>query len=95
MEMNRFYQLMLMLWLCCLCTMAQSDAVWTLSGKVTDAKTRKPMPHVSVTDRSVGTVTNEAGEFVLKLSQAPETVTFSYLGYKTQQLSASKLNGVR
>ena len=95
MEMKRFYPLMLLLWLCSLCAMAQDDAVWTLSGKVTDAKTRKPMAHVSVTDRSVGTVTNEAGEFILKLQKAPETVTFSCLGYKTQQLSAAALGGVR
>ena len=87
--------MMTVLWLCSLCAMAQDDAVWTLSGKVTDAKTRKAMPHVSVTDRSVGTVTNEAGEFVLKLQQAPETVTFSCLGYKSQQLSAKDMNGVR
>lgn len=87
--------MMSVLWLCSLCAMAQDDAVWTLSGKVTDAKTRKAMPHVSVTDRSVGTVTNEAGEFVLKLQQAPETVTFSCLGYKSQQLSAKDMNGVR
>lgn len=95
MEMKRFGQLLLLLCLCSLCAMAQDEGVWILSGKVTDAKTHKAMPHVSVTDRSVGTVTNEAGEFVLKLPQAPETVTFSYLGYKTQHLSASKLNGVR
>ena len=86
---------MLVFWLCSLCALAQGDDVWTLSGKVTDAKTRKPMAHVSVTDRSVGTVTNEAGEFVLKLPSAPETVTFSCLGYKTQKLSAKALGSVR
>lgn len=93
--MMRCGLMMTVLWLCSLCAMSQDDAVWTLSGKVTDAKTRKAMPHVSVTDRSVGTVTNEAGEFVLKLQQAPETVTFSCLGYKSQQLSAKDMNGVR
>ena len=93
--MKRFCQLMLVFWLCSLCALAQGDDVWTLSGKVTDAKTRKPMAHVSVTDRSVGTVTNEAGEFVLKLPSAPETVTFSCLGYKTQRLSAKALGSVR
>ena len=93
--MKRFYHLMLLLWLCSLCAMAQGDAAWTLSGKVTDAKTRKPMAHVSVTDRQVGTVTNEAGEFVLKLPKAPERVTFSCLGYKTQHLTAAALDGVR
>lgn len=95
MEMMRFYQLMFVFWLCSLCTMAQDDGVWTLSGRVMDAKTHKAMPHVSVTDRNVGTVTNEMGEFVLKLPKAPATVTFSCLGYKTQQLSAAAMNGVR
>lgn len=95
MEMMRTYLTMVALCLCSLFAMAQDDAVWTLSGKVTDAKTRKPMAHVSVTDRNVGTVTNEAGEFTLKLQKAPKTVTFSCLGYKTQRLDASAMGGVR
>ena len=76
--------------LCCLCLMAQSDGMWTFSGKVVDAKTRKAMSHVSVTYRNVGTVTNEEGEFTLKLKETPATVTFSCLGYKTQYLSAAE-----
>ena len=95
MEMMRTYLTILALCLCSLYAIAQDDGVWTLSGKVTDAKTRKPMAHVSVTDRSVGTVTNEAGEFTLKLQKAPKTVTFSCLGYKTQRLDASAMGGVR
>ena len=87
--MMRTYLTIMALCLCNLFPMAQDDAVWPLSGKVIDAKTRKPMAHVSVTDRQVGTVTNDAGEFVLKLSQAPQTVTFSCLGYKTQKRSAA------
>ena len=82
--------ILLTILLCCLPLAAQNDALWTFSGKVIDAKTRKAMPHVSVTDRTVGTVTNEAGEFTLKLKTAPERVTFSCLGYKTQQLSAAQ-----
>lgn len=93
--MMRTYLTILALCLYSLFAMAQDDGVWTLSGKVTDAKTRKPMAHVSVTDRSVGTVTNEAGEFTLKLQKAPKTVTFSCLGYKTQRLDASAMGGVR
>lgn len=93
--MMRTYLTILALCLCSLYAIAQDDGVWTLSGKVTDAKTRKPMAHVSVTDRSVGTVTNEAGEFTLKLQKAPKTVTFSCLGYKTQRLDASAMGGVR
>ena len=76
--------------LCCLQMMAQSDSVWTFSGKVIDAKTRKGMPYVSITDRQVGTVTNDEGEFSLKLKSEPQQVTFSYVGYKTLRLTASE-----
>jgi len=79
--------------MCLLCgvfTMAQTDEVWSFSGKVVDAKTRKALSHVSVTDRSVGTVTNEDGEFTLKLKAAPTAVSFSCLGYRTQRLTAAE-----
>ena len=75
---------------CCLCLLAQTDGVWTFSGRVVDAKTRKALSHVSVTHRNVGTVTNEEGEFTLKLKETPATVTFSCLGYKSQHLSAAE-----
>ena len=76
--------------LCCLYLMAQTDGMWIFSGKVVDAKTRKALSHVSVTHRNVGTVTNEEGEFTLKLKETPATVTFSCLGYKSQHLSAAE-----
>ena len=76
--------------LCCLEMAAQTDSVWTFSGKVIDAKTHKGMPYVSVTDRQVGTVTNEQGEFTLKLQSEPQAITFSYVGYKTLRLSSSE-----
>ena len=79
-----------MVLLCSLCSMAQTDGVWTFSGKVVDAKTRKALSHVSVTDRSVGTVTNEEGEFTLKLKSEPAAVVFSCLGYRTQRLTAAE-----
>ena len=86
-KMKRCSLLVALCWLCCLGVLAQADSLWTVSGRVIDAKTRKPMASVSVTDRSVGTVTNEEGEFTLKLKAQPEAVTFSYLGYKSQRLS--------
>ena len=78
-----------MILLCGLYTMAQ-DGVWTFSGKVVDARSRKALSHVSVTDRNVGTVTNEEGEFTLKLKAVPTAVTFSCLGYRTQRLTAAE-----
>ena len=78
-----------MILLCGLYTMAQ-DGVWTFSGKVVDARSRKALSHASVTDRNVGTVTNEEGEFTLKLKAEPTAVTFSCLGYRTQRLTAAE-----
>ena len=78
-----------MILLCGLYTMAQ-DAVWTFSGKVVDAKTRKALSYVSVTERNIGTVTNAEGEFTLKLKAEPTAVTFSCLGYRTQRLTAAE-----
>lgn len=81
--------------LCSLSLAAQTDVVWAFSGKVVDARTRKAMAHVSVTDRTVGTVTNEEGEFTLKLKAEPETVTFSCLGYKTRRLTAAECKALQ
>jgi len=60
---------------------------------VVDGKTRSAMKWVSVTDKSVGTVTNDDGEFVLKLrrqSGVMPRVTFSFLGYRSRQLTAEE-----
>ena len=81
--------ILIMVLLCSVYTMAQ-DGVWTFSGKVVDAKTRKALSYVSVTDRNVGTMTNEEGEFTLKLKAEPMAVTFSCLGYRTQRLTAAE-----
>ena len=81
--------ILVMTLLCSLYTMAQ-EGVWTFSGKVVDAKTRKALSHVSVTDRNVGTVTNEEGEFTLKLKSEPAAVVFSCLGYRTRRLTAAE-----
>ena len=91
--MKRNCLLLATVWLCCLGLSAQGDSIWTIRGKVVDANTRKPMVSVSVTDRAVGTVTNEDGEFILKLKHTKgsvPTVTFSYLGYRSRQLKADE-----
>lgn len=73
----------------CLCSWAQTDSLWTVRGRVTDAKTKKPLASVSVMSNRVGTVTNADGEYVLKLSAAPREVVFSCLGYQTRRLTAA------
>lgn len=63
----------------------------TISGKVTDSATGRPLTHVSVTAEGMKahTVTNDEGVFSLKLPTQPQRLVFSHIGYDTyhQQIS--------
>ena len=85
------YLLLALICLSCLSALGQSESVWVQSGKVIDAKSHKAIAHVSVTDRKVGTVTNEEGEFTLKLKSEPKEIVFSCIGYQTRRLSPEAL----
>lgn len=70
----------------------------TLTGKVTDASTKKPMPFVNVTvnNTQIGTATDIDGNYSLTLSPGTHTINFSFIGYEKQSqditASQSKLN---
>ncbi|RZK13796.1 MAG: carboxypeptidase-like regulatory domain-containing protein, partial [Hymenobacter sp.] len=57
----------------------------TVRGTVTDAKTRQPLPFVSVAvpAAGVGVNTDETGHYALQVPAPQTTVVFSYLGYRT------------
>jgi hypothetical protein len=60
-----------------------------LSGKVLDSLTQQPIPYVNVffANTTIGTVTNEAGEFVIRnISPGKYDLTASFVGYTTVQL---------
>ena len=59
----------------------------TVGGTVIDEKTGRPLPQVSVSVGKISVVTNEDGAFLLKLTEAPQSVTVSHLGYKTKKVS--------
>ena len=68
-----------------------------LSGVITDAENNRPLPYVNIgiSDKSVGTVSNEKGEFRLKLPsnvRGNDTLVFSYIGYDTVKKLVSDLN---
>ena len=68
----------------------------TLKGNVTDKSTELPLPYVNVgTKKSeIGTVTNEGGEFELKLPHnLNDTVRISMIGYKAQAFPTVELLG--
>ena len=77
-----------------LAMMAQQVVV---SGVVVDQKTGNPLRQVSVSVGRISVVTNEDGDFTLKLNEIPSAVNISHLGYKTQRLTLKdgKTEGLR
>jgi hypothetical protein len=68
-----------------------------LSGVIKDAETNQPLPYVNIgiSNKSVGTVSNEKGEFRLKLPsnvRDNDTLVFSYIGYESVKKVISDLN---
>ena len=72
---------------------AQTDTLrlgYSVRGRVKDAQTGRALEsvHVSVPGRHYATVTNADGEFVLKSDTPIDAVLFTFLGYKSQRVSA-------
>ncbi len=65
---------------------AQSDYI-TLSGKIIDKETTKPVPfaNVGIAGKSIGTVSNTAGDFVFKFpaTLTKDSLKVSIVGYQT------------
>jgi len=77
----------LLLVLAVLMTVLVVAAQTVVSGVVTDRKTGRPLPHVSVLAEGgeIHTVTNEDGFFTLKSARLPKYVQLTHIGYKTQR----------
>ena len=73
------------------------DSTMTLRGVVKDAQSRKRLPNVNVfiPGQDVGTMTNDDGAFVLKVTReaAQSELAFSCLGYAGKRLSISEWSG--
>lgn len=63
-------------------------SITKVSGKVTGANDRQPLPGVTVKVKgtSIGTVTNTTGDFSLQLPVGNPVLEFSYVGYETQEM---------
>ncbi|HEX6941100.1 MAG TPA: SusC/RagA family TonB-linked outer membrane protein [Longimicrobiales bacterium] len=57
----------------------------TVSGRVTDAATGQPLAgvQVSVKGTAIGTVTDGAGSYLIRVPEGATTLVFAYLGYTT------------
>jgi len=85
---RRIAIILLLMFLPLLTAVAQEaqDAISIITGRVIDGKTHKPMAYVSVSDKRVGTVTNEQGEFTLKVKGTPGMLSFSCVGYRSRRV---------
>jgi len=85
------YFSLFLLWL-----LAASASAQIIKGGVTDAKTGQPLPYVNigVVGKSLGTVSNEHGQYQLTFQEslAADTVRVSYLGYQPRLLTLRQLN---
>lgn len=76
---------------------AQKDSVdfFMIEGKVFDRSNRLPLPYANIylKNKSIGTISNEEGEFTIKLSSQnlADTLTISYMGYKNHEQEISTL----
>ncbi len=73
-----------------------SSAQILISGNVASVKTEEPLPYASIflKNHTIGTTTNENGDFELKIPKSAlnDTVVFSYLGYSPYGIKASEID---
>lgn len=63
------------------------NAQISVSGKVTDAKTKEPIPYVNITtSNGKGTTTDDDGFYSIVVNSQQDQLTFSFLGYKTETI---------
>lgn len=86
------YLLFLLLLVCSGAAMAQEI---TLSGKVTDAETKEPLPFASIwiKGETIGTITNAQGDFDFHIPEnlSQKTLVISMLGYRSYESTVSAI----
>jgi hypothetical protein len=72
--------------LICNDSFSQSSDKTILRGVVTDAKTGEPVPFASVSFKgtAIGTLTDNAGKYIVETNSDVKIVSFSFIGYETQ-----------
>ena len=60
----------------------------TITGIITDAENKEPLPGVSIVEEgtSKGTITDASGKFTLEVDNEDAKLSFSFIGYQTEQL---------
>ncbi|GHV58072.1 SusC/RagA family TonB-linked outer membrane protein [Bacteroidia bacterium] len=81
----------LMLFLLVLCTGVYASAQTTIQGVVSSSADGLTMPGVSVTVKgtAIGTATDVDGQFALTIPSDRAVLVFTYIGYKTKEISVT------
>ncbi|MBC5773548.1 carboxypeptidase-like regulatory domain-containing protein [Pontibacter sp. KCTC 32443] len=68
------------------------QAQQVITGKVTDAATGEALPFVSVFIKKAGTgaPTNDEGKYSIKINQPADSITVSFIGYKTKSKAITR-----
>ena len=81
-----------------ICCISHSQAQnYTITGKVVDADTKKPLELASVTfdpkgnTKSIGGITNRKGKFEIEVPKGEYTIVVEFLGYKTITFKSQKI----
>ncbi len=81
--------------LICFSTALGAQEIKSISGKVQDASSNRPLSFASIQllSTNISNVTNSDGVFVIKFpsSEIADTLLISYLGYKSQRIPVSSL----
>ncbi len=74
-----------------LTTFSANAQTLEVSGKVTDAATQEPLPGVSIAIKgtTTGTITDFDGNYKLKIAEQEAILSFSFIGYETQEISVA------
>ncbi|MEO1261328.1 MAG: carboxypeptidase-like regulatory domain-containing protein [Bacteroidota bacterium] len=88
--MNRWLVVFLLLQ-CSAFLVAQDESVYEINGVITDQVDRKAVPFVNVHWNGTrrGTVTNNLGEFILKVDTLPIQLNISHVGYDGTSVSVN------
>ena len=89
--MRKRYNVLAAIIISCMSFITANAQTFTISGKVTNNTSKEIVPAVSVVVKGTtqGTYTNSNGEFSLKVNKLPVVLTFSSIGFESQDITVS------
>ena len=76
----------------------QNASIYTISGKIVDAKTEKPLEDATIVFKRIadnkvnfGTITNHRGNFSLEIEASEYEAVIEYISYKTKKIQLPKI----